>query len=378
MIPLIYSLNNIRKRYRSTASIVGGVALFVFVFSMVQMLANGVQRTVVRNSDPDTLVVVSTGADMEMASTIGEKQIASLFSLPTARFQEVLREFVIIKMFPKEEGKSAGILMIRGVPENVYKFRKEFRLLAGRLPVPGRKEVLAGRSASERIAGLGVGGHLEIAPHQIVEVVGVFQCADSSFDSEMWGDVDMIRAAFGRDGVTSSLRLRMNPADMPAFIQDVKQHGLSLSVLSEPQFTRKQAERPKRFIETIGIVLGFFIAMASIIGVSTVMQTAVDGRKQEILLLRRMGFSASSLVVAFLREAALLGLLGGTIGIILSFFLTTYKTTIFNVGTWSQLVVGFSATWAIILYSLASGVIAVVLGASLPTLSMARQFRHSK
>ena len=378
MIPLIYSLNSIRKRYKSTASIVGGVALFVFVFSMVQMLANGIQKTVVRHSDPGTLVVLSAGADMEMASTIAEKQIAGLLSLPAARFQEMLREFVIIKVLPKEEGRSSGILMVRGVPENVYAFRKQFRLLAGRLPIAGRKEVLAGRSASQRLAGMGVGGHLEIAPHQIVEIVGIFQCADSSFDSELWGDLDAIRGFFGRDGVTSSLRIRMNPADMPALIREARQRGFPLSLQPEPEFTRKQAERPKRFIETIGVVLGFFIALASMIGISTVMQTAVDGRKREILLLRRMGFSPSSLVVAFFREAALLGLLGGALGVLLSFFLTVYKTTIFNVGTWSQLVVGFSATWSIILYSLTAGVLAVVLGASLPALRMARQFRHAE
>src|SRR5438309_2408748 len=278
MIPLIYSLNSIRKRYKSTASIVGGVALFVFVFSMVQMLANGIQKTVVRHSDPGTLVVLSAGADMEMASTIAEKQIAGLLSLPAARFQEMLREFVIIKVLPKEEGRSSGILMVRGVPENVYAFRKQFRLLAGRLPIAGRKEVLAGRSASQRLAGMGVGGHLEIAPHQIVEIVGIFQCADSSFDSELWGDLDAIRGFFGRVGVTSSLRIRMNPADMPALIREARQRGFPLSLQPEPEFTRKQAERPKRFIETIGVVLGFFIALASMIGISTVMQTAVDGR----------------------------------------------------------------------------------------------------
>jgi putative ABC transport system permease protein len=378
MIPLIYSLNSIRKRYKATASIVAGVALFVLVFTMVQMLSNGIQRTVVRNSDPDTLVAVTTGADMEMASFIGEKQIATLLSLPAARIQEVLREFVIIKMFPKGDGKTTSIVIVRGVPANVYRFRKEFRLIAGRLPAAGKNEVLVGSSAYERLGDMRLGAHLEIAPHQTAEVVGIFQCADSSFDSELWGDLDMIRRFFGREGVVSSIRIRMNPADMPAFIREVKQSGLPLNLQPEPVFTRKQAERPKQFVQTIGMVLGFFIALASIIAVSTVMQTAVDGRKQEILLFRRMGFSAVSVVVAFFREAALLGLFGGIVGVFLSLFLKAYKTTIMNVGTWSQLVVGFTATGETILYSLVAGILAVVLGSSLPTLRMARQFRHSE
>jgi putative ABC transport system permease protein len=378
MIPLVYSLSSIRKRYKSTASIVVGIALFVFVFGMVQMLANGIERTVVHNSDPGTLVALSVGANLEMVSYIGEKQVASLVSLPTAHIQEMVREFVIIKLFPKEDGKAPSTIMIRGVPKSVYGFRKGFRLLAGRLPSEGKKEVLLGRAASERLADLGVGGHLEIAPHQIVEVVGIFQCADSSFDSELWGDLDMIRGIFGREGVTSSLRIRMNPADMPALIREAKQRGIGLNLQPEPEFTQKQAQRPKLFIETIGMVLGFFIAVASIIGVSTVMQTAVDGRKQEILLFRRMGFSASAVVVAFFREAALLGLFGGAVGVVLSFFLTIYKTTIFSVGTWSQLVVGFTPTGPMIIYSLSAGILAAVLGASLPTLQMAHQFRHSK
>ena len=377
MIPLIYSLNSIRKRYKATASIVAGVALFVFVFSMVQMLSNGIQRTVVRNSDPDTVVALSTGADNEMSSFIVGKQIADLLSLPTARIQEMLREFVIIKMYATPDGQPASIAMIRGVPENVYRFRKEFRLLAGRLPAAGKKEVLVGRSASERFAIMKLGSQLEMAPHQTVEVVGIFQCADSSFDSEIWGDLDMIRAFFGRDGVTSSLRIRMNPADMPTFIQEVKKRGFTLNLQPEPEFSRKQAEAPKQLVSTIGIFLGFFIALASIIAVATVMQTAVDSREREILLFRRMGFSTSSIVVAFFREAALLGLFGGTIGVVLSLLLTLYKTTIMNVGTWSQLVVGFSATGEIVMYSLTAGILAVVLGASLPTLRMARYFRHA-
>ena len=289
----------------------------------------------------------------------------------------MLREFVIIKMYAAPDGKPASIALIRGVPQNAYRFRKEFRLLAGRLPAEGKKEVLVGRGASERFAIMKLGSQLEMAPHQTVEVVGIFQCADSSFDSEIWGDLDMIRAFFGRDGVTSSIRMRMNPADIAPLIKDAKKSGLSLTLQTEPEFTRKQAEAPKQFISTIGIVLGFFIALASIIAVATVMQTAVDGRKQEILLFRRMGFPASSVVVAFFREAALLGLLGGAIGVMLSLVLTVYKTTIMNVGTWSQLVVGFSATGLIVMYSLTAGVLAVILGASLPTLRMARRFRQS-
>ena len=193
------------------------------------MLHGRTHREIRIGDEFQALVVLSAGADMEMASTIAEKQIAGLLSLPAARFQEMLREFVIIKVLPKEEGRSSGILMVRGVPENVYAFRKQFRLLAGRLPIAGRKEVLAGRSASQRLAGMGVGGHLEIAPHQIVEIVGIFQCADSSFDSELWGDLDAIRGFFGRDGVTSSLRIRMHPADMPALIREARQRGFPLS-----------------------------------------------------------------------------------------------------------------------------------------------------
>lgn len=373
MIPLIYSLNSVRRRYKSTASIVVAVALFVFVCSMVQMLSKGIERTVVRNSDPDTLIVLSTGADIEMSSLISPQQIASLESLPSARFREVLREFVIVKMFPREEGTAGSIVMIRGVPENVYGFRKAFRLLAGRLPAPGEKAVLAGRSASERLADLRLGNHVEIAPHQVVEVVGIFRCADSSFESELWGDADMIRGVFGRLGVTSSLRIRMDRADMASLIGEARQRRLPLSLQPEPEFTRQQAKKPKQFIETIGVVLGFFIAMASIIAVSTIMQTAVDSRKQEILLFRRMGFPRWSVVLTFLWEAALLGLIGGALGVSLSLVLTAYKTTVMNVGTWSQLVVGFSITPWIVGYSLAAGLLAVVLGASLPTLRIARQ-----
>jgi putative ABC transport system permease protein len=367
-------VSSIRRRYKSTLSIVVGIALFVFVLSMVQMLRVGIHHTMVRASDPDVLVVMSTGAGNEMSSYISPAQVDQLLALPSAGVKDALREFVILKLFETADHGSGGNVLIRGVPANVFQFRKGAHLVEGRMPRPGQREVLVGQNASPRFANMKVGDTLELAFGQSVKVVGVFGYTNSSFESEIWGDLDMIRSFFSREGVISSLRLRVDPARMRAFIAEAHRSGLPLRLVPEPDFTREQAAKPKQFISTIGGLIGILIALASVIAVATVMRTSIDGRHNEIVLLRKMGFSARAVVAAFFREAALLGLLGGVLGLGLSLLLTSMRVTIMSVSTWSQLIVGFDITGEVVLVSLIAGLLAAVLGAAVPTLRTARFF----
>ena len=52
----------------------------------------------------------------------------------------------------------------------------------------------------------------ELRKSRPVKVVGVFSAGGSSYESEVWADLDTVRAAFGREGLVSSVRVRLGGA----------------------------------------------------------------------------------------------------------------------------------------------------------------------
>jgi hypothetical protein len=71
MVPLSYSVRNLRVRTTTTVATALGIGLVVFVFATVLMLAQGIKRTLGRSGSPDVAVVLRDGADAEMSSVHG-------------------------------------------------------------------------------------------------------------------------------------------------------------------------------------------------------------------------------------------------------------------------------------------------------------------
>src|SRR5437879_7148955 len=73
---------------------------------------------------------------------------------------------------------------------------------------PGLEEVVVGRLANARIAHLAVGDRIKLAG-RAWSVVGVFDAQGTSFDSEIWGDVELFMPVFDRP-VYQSVTFRLD------------------------------------------------------------------------------------------------------------------------------------------------------------------------
>ena len=69
-LPLSYSIRNLRRRRLTTILTVAGMALVVFVFAAVLMMAAGLQKTLVETGSPSNVVVVRKGSQSEVMSAI--------------------------------------------------------------------------------------------------------------------------------------------------------------------------------------------------------------------------------------------------------------------------------------------------------------------
>ncbi len=69
-IPVSYSFRNLWTRRLTTILTAAGMALVVFVFASVLMLAEGLRKTLIETGSFDNVVVIRKGSQSEMQSGI--------------------------------------------------------------------------------------------------------------------------------------------------------------------------------------------------------------------------------------------------------------------------------------------------------------------
>ena len=73
-IPFAYSLRNLWTRRLTTILTISGMALVVFVFTTILMLAQGLQKTLVETGSYDNAVIIRKGSGSEVQSWVDRAQ----------------------------------------------------------------------------------------------------------------------------------------------------------------------------------------------------------------------------------------------------------------------------------------------------------------
>ena len=379
MIPLSYNIRNLRVRRATTLATALGVALVVFVLAAALMLAAGIEKVMAASGEPSTAIVLRKGSDAELSSAIEDKLVGIITAAPgVAKTSDgkpnAVGELVVVMYMEKGDGSGSSNVLLRGVSDNALQFRPEVKVIEGRAPKPGTDEIMVGKAIAGRFENLELGGTIELRKNRPAQVVGVFEAADSSFESEVWGDLFVVRGAFGRDGVVSSVRVKLaDPAVFDGFEAAVEQdQRLQLDAKLEPDFYREQSEGTAVFLGAIGIVITVFFSMGAMIGATITMYGAVSQRQNELGVLRAIGFSRTAVMMSFLFESVLLALLGGAIGAGLSLLLGMVEFSLLNFTTFSEIVFKFQPTPGIIVAALVCGGVMGVIGGFLPAIRASR------
>ena len=110
------------------------------------------------------------------------------------------------------------------------------------LTPPGLDEVIVGRKLTERIQGIHLGGTVNYQRKEF-KIVGLFESQGGAFESEIWGDYDVIGADVPARSGSNSLVVRMkDAADIPALDRWIRaQPQMQLQALSERKYYEDQA-----------------------------------------------------------------------------------------------------------------------------------------
>jgi len=376
-LPLSYNIRNLWTRRLTTALTASGMALVVFVFAAILMLAQGLQKTLVATGSYDNVVVIRKGAGAEVQSAVSRDQAAIVETDPEIAIGAYggslcAKELLVLITLPKRGTDKRSNVTVRGIGPASMALRPQVRLLEGRLPRPGSLEVVAGKSIAERFTGGGLGEKLRFGMYEWT-IVGVFDAGNTAFTSEVWGDVEQLMQAFRRP-VYSSLIFKLRD---PARFEEVRQRiegdpRLTLDVERETEYYLKQSEATARFLRVLGISLTIIFSLGATIGAMITMYAAVANRTTEIGTLRALGFKRGSILAAFLFESLFLGLAGGLLGLFFASFMQLITISTLNFQTYSELSFSFALTPGIVASGILFAVLMGFVGGLLPAMRAAR------
>jgi putative ABC transport system permease protein len=262
---------------------------------------------------------------------------------------------------------------VRGVPDNVMKVRPDVHIIAGRPAKPGTDECIIGKGIVGNFRGMNIGEKFDLKKNRPVEVVGVFEAGGSSFESEVWASLETARSAFGRDGLVSSVTVRLDsPAAFDGFkttIETDKQ--LLLEAKRETTYYEEQSQSTALFVSVLGYVISIFCAFGATLGAMNTMFAAVAQRKREVGTLRALGFGKLEILTSFVVESSVLAIVGGLFGLLASLMLTFAHVSLLNQTSWSEIVFSFSPTPAILATAIIAGAGMGIFGGFLPALKAA-------
>jgi ABC-type lipoprotein release transport system permease subunit len=376
-LPLSYNLRNLWTRRLTTGLTVGGMALVVFVFAAVLMLAEGLKKTLVDTGSEDNVVLIRKGADSEVQSGVERLQASVLETQPEIATDAngrplVAREMVVVIALPKKAIGSAANVVIRGISAESPALRPQVRITAGRLPQPGSAEIIAGSSIAKRFSGCGLGDTLRFGMRDWT-VVGVFDAGNTGFSSEIWGDADQLMQTFRRQAYSSVIFRMRDPSDFNDFKGRIESDPrMTVEAFRETAYYAKQSEMMAKFLGILGLTLTIVFSLGAIIGAMITMYAAVAHRVSEIGALRALGFRKRDILAAFLVEALLLGLFGGLIGLFLASFLQLFTVSTMNFQTFSELAFSFTLTFRLSIEAMGFALFMGFAGGLLPAIQASR------
>lgn len=320
LVPFVYPLRSIAVRWSSSLFSAVGIACAVGVFAGILSMQAGFEAVFKDIGATDVIIYLRPGATSEGESSFRDDQVdlikkerPEIARDASGRPLAAAESFLAINL-ERLDGGTTNI-PIRGIEELTPVIQAaHFRLLpGGRLINFGSDEILVGRPLVERIKNCRLGDSLtlNLTPFK---VVGIFE-HDGAYGSEIWGDVVRMTAALerpGRQRIIAKLAEGHDVARVSAALANDKR--VPAKVASERDYLNSQKTMLGAIIHWLGSFITLIMSIGAILGATTTMMASVGSRAREVGILLATGFSRWAIMLTFLFESAVIGLLGGILG----------------------------------------------------------------
>lgn len=368
-----------RQRIVASSVSIVGIAGVVVILTAVLSIGEGFRRTLELAGSNNVLIVLRGGSSAELTSTLSPEQVQILAAAPGVAQGEAgpvaSAELYTAVDVPKRSTGTSANAPLRGIGPAGVATHEHFKLLAGRMFVSGRSEVIVGQAATRALQGLDLGAQVRWG-NNTWHIVGVFSDNGSVSESEIWTDARSLQSAYALGGVFQSLRVLLSsPAALASFKSYVSSDPrLNVTVRTERQFYAEQSSILTAVVRGTGTVLALLMGIGAVFGALNTMYTAVASRSAEIATLRALGFGAVPILISVLVEALLLALIGGAAGAAMAYIgFDGLQTSTLNFASFSLVSFAFSVTPSLMLTAVLYALVLGLVGGLLPAIHATRQ-----
>jgi len=365
------NFRSLPQHFWSSMVIVVGFGATVGVLLSMMSMTEGMAEAYLHAGDPGRAIIVTSGVDSETQSSISRDTAAVISQEPGIAKDasgQPLADTAINMLIPiVRTNGTKNYATLRGLGSQGVAVRPEFKLVAGRMFVPGKREMMVGVGAQSQYQHTAIGDKV-IMPDGEWPIVGSYHTGDI-LDGEFLADSDTLMPAI-RKTAYSSVIVRLAGRDGLAALRAALAANPSLSVTAElhSDWYKRVAANNTGLFATLAYAIGSIMAIGALFGCLNTMYAAVAARRSEIATLRALGFSAFPVAVSVILEAMLLAVIGAAIGAAIAWTLYNGRQDSFGsavfILTVSPALIGLGLFWAMAV---------ALLGGLLPSIHAARR-----
>jgi putative ABC transport system permease protein len=372
------SVRTIPQRASSSAVAMVGIAGVVIVFVAVLSIGEGFRAAMADASAPDRAIVMRTGADSEMTSTLPGGEVQLIEQAPgllraSNRPIASAELYVLVDLNKRTTGTPANV-PLRGIAADALAVRNETHIIDGRMFQFGTNEAIVGRAANRQFSGVDLGSEF-MSGNLRLRVVGMFESNGSVGETEIWCDSHLIQGVYERGNSYQSVLAKL---DSPAAFDTFKNWlttnpQLNVQVQRESDYYAQQSQVMSSLIRGIGYTIALLMGVGAVFGAILTMYTAVSTRTREIATLRALGFNTTSVLISVLAESLALAAIGGLLGGLTAYVaFNGYQTSTMNFQTFSQVAFAFAVTRSLLIQGLSYALMMGLVGGLMPAIKAAR------
>ena len=376
-LPLSYNVRNLRVRWQVTLLAVMGIALVVAALAVLMAMSEGFATALRSTGRTDNAIVVQRGSGSELTSGVPiDQRNLIIVDERVARGQDgqplMSPEWVVVLNLPKKDGQPTNVTL-RAVTQKAFEVRGGIEIVGGRTFTPGLDEVIVGRKLVDRLEDVDLGKKVKYQRKEF-NVVGVFASQGGAFESEIWGDFDVLGQEFQRGAGSNSLVVRVkDPSQIPALDRWIRaQPQMQLQAVEERKYYEDQAGPLARALRALAMFVAFVMGIGAVFGAMNTMYAIVAQRTREVGTLRALGFKRRAILLAFVIESVFLALVGGAIGCLLAMPMNGFSTGTGQTQSFSEIAFAFRITPQIVMSGMALAALLGLIGGLLPALRASR------
>ena len=378
-IPFVYNLRSVTNRPVSTATTAVGIGLTVAIYIGALALAAGFRASLITTGSPDNALVLRKGADSEISSGISLDAVNILKANPAVAVgpdgrPRASAEMVIVVNKERLGQQGSSNVMLRGVDSAAPDLRGGVTIVAGRMFTPGTDEVVVAKRIAGRFANCNVGDKLRFEQRDFT-VVGHFSAAGSAFESEIWGDANVLMPALHRTGYYQTFVFRMkNQSEFDRVRKELESDPrLQIQMKREREFYAAQSEMFTLLITGIGAFITVIMAVGAVFGAANTMYASIGARTREIAALLVFGFGPGSVMLSFMVESVIIAVIGGLVGCVIALPMNGITSSTTNFQSFSEMAFQFRITPGILVQGVVFAAILGLVGGFFPALKASRQ-----